>query len=110
MHSELAAELDFDVADVARLIDPPGDRADTPAWARPSGSGAESWKRFGATGGSRETSLAPSLLRDRTGGEPETAPSAAARIDELAVSLNYTLRLLELVSQARRHAGLPDSG
>ena len=35
VHSELTPELDLDVADVAWLIDSPGDRGDREQWAGP---------------------------------------------------------------------------
>ena len=100
VHSELAAELDFDVANVAWLVNSPGDRADSQRGQNGQRREARTWRGFGAMGGSWETSLAPSLLlrSDRRAG---TGGSWRARIDELAVSLNYTFVFMTGISPRR---------
>ena len=91
LHSESSSKLDFDVANVARLIDPPGDRGDDRRRKNRQHQENNRGDGLAQAGGSRETSLPPSVLGDQIVCG-RRRPLHRARIDESAVSLNYRLQ------------------
>ena len=90
MHSEPAAELNLDVANVAWLIDPPGDRADSQRGQDrepKQQDGSDSLRKGRVMGNIRGSQLA--VRSDRK--SDSRGFFRWVRIDEVLDSLNYTL-------------------